>query len=172
VTDRPPVSGEPSRGQAEVVSFEDVEAAMKVVRSSRLTHVHWAEWRRNGGTGDDMAGDLEHHEDAIRDYDLVLKVLRSYRDDTARAQRDDELAAMRAEARATPPSLDADALQQAVSDHCHDSVDEGLPIRLRHKHLGPFLTGDCGAAIAREYARLTSKEERCARFRHDEHCAH
>lgn len=65
------------------VSFEDVDEAMKVIRSSRQTHVHWAEWRRKGhGTDQDheMIGDLEWHEDAIRDYDLVLRVLRSYRD--------------------------------------------------------------------------------------------
>ena len=60
-------------------SGDDIDRAVAVVESSRLTHVHWAEWRRNGGTGDDMAGDLEHHEEAIRGYDHVLTVLRQAR---------------------------------------------------------------------------------------------
>ena len=53
-------------------------AAIAIVESSRATHIHWAEYRRRGGTDDPGAGDLQHHDQSIRDYDLVLEVLRSY----------------------------------------------------------------------------------------------
>lgn len=59
--------------------MSDVDTAIRIIESSRLTHVEWAQWRRDGGTGDEMAGDLEHHEQAIRDYDFVLSVLRKHR---------------------------------------------------------------------------------------------
>lgn len=58
----------------------DINRAIDTVEDSRRTHVHWAEWRRRGGKGDDMAGDLAHHEQAIRDYDQVLEVLRAARE--------------------------------------------------------------------------------------------
>ena len=63
---------------AEQPSQADVDRAIAIVESSRLTHIHWADWRRAGGVGDDMAGDLAHHEEAIADYDHVLAVLRGF----------------------------------------------------------------------------------------------
>jgi len=63
------------------------------------------------------------------------------------------------EARATPPSLDAERLKRAMAMWAEESeIDLILP--------------EDAEVVADEYARLTSKEERCARFRHDEHCAH
>lgn len=56
-------------------TLTDLERAIAIVEDSRQTHVNWAKWRRRGGKGDDGAGDLEHHETAIRDYDHVLAVL-------------------------------------------------------------------------------------------------
>ena len=47
------------------------------------------------------------------------------------------------------PSIDVERLAALLRDHCHDSIDEGLPILLRHKHLAPFVRDDCAAAIAR-----------------------
>jgi len=58
------------------VNREEVLTAIATVEDSRQTHVNWAEWRRRGNGGDEMAGDLKHHEDAIAGYDQVLDVLR------------------------------------------------------------------------------------------------
>lgn len=57
------------------VTKRNVSRALRIIRSSRRTHIHWAQWRRRGNDGDEMAGDLEHHEKAIADYDHVLSVL-------------------------------------------------------------------------------------------------
>jgi len=67
------------------------------------------------------------------------------------------------------PSIDVERLAALLRDHCHDSIDEGLPILLRHKHLAPFVRDDCAAAIARG---LSGPVRECQRFRHDEHCTH
>jgi len=62
---------------------------------------------------------------------------------------------------ATRPAepLDVERLDKLLRDHCHDSADEGLPLRVRHTHLTSVLRDDCAAAIAAEYARLEGAGE-------------
>lgn len=57
-----------------------ISRAIAIIEESRQTHVRWADWRRKGNgtdTDHEMIGDLEWHENAIRDYDHVLAVLRA-----------------------------------------------------------------------------------------------
>ena len=62
-------------------SGADIRRAIAIVEDSRLTHVHWADWRSKGhGTDEDhdLIGDLAYHEAAIRSYDHVLAVLHGF----------------------------------------------------------------------------------------------
>lgn len=61
------------------VSADEVEAAIAMAVEHRHTHVLWRAARRRGDVSGPEAGDLAHHEWAIARYDLILRVLRSYR---------------------------------------------------------------------------------------------
>ena len=135
----------------------DIQRAIAIIEDSRQTHVNWAEWRRKGNgtdTDHEMIGDLEWHEAAIRDYDHVLAVLlasqeRPHDNHDGCNPYDPAHIAGKAPASQERPSIDVERLAALLRDHCHDSIDEGLPILLRHKHLAPFVRDDCAAAIAR-----------------------
>jgi hypothetical protein len=61
---------------------EDFDRAIAAAESNRLTHVHWRDWRAKGhGTDEDheMVGDQAHHEEAIAEYDVILRCLRAAR---------------------------------------------------------------------------------------------
>jgi hypothetical protein len=80
VTDDGPRSESRSSGGWQGGPSGDIQRAIAIIEDSRQTHVNWADWRRKGNgtdTDHEMIGDLEWHENAIRDYDHVLAVLRS-----------------------------------------------------------------------------------------------
>jgi hypothetical protein len=122
-------------------SGDDIEGLPRILDGGDGPDVRWAEWRRkgNGTDGDhELIGDLEWHENAIRDYDHVLTVLAEAR--TTRAE---------------PPGLDVERLARAChatdqdAGGCHHLDDEALVI----DHL------QYAVAIAAEYVRLAAPTE-------------
>ncbi len=54
------------------------DAPIKIIESSRLTHVHWREFLKSSADypiGD--VGDIPHHEECIVNYDKVLEALKA-----------------------------------------------------------------------------------------------
>jgi hypothetical protein len=65
-----------------LVNSGDFDRGIAAAESNRLTHVHWRDWRAKGhGTDEDheMVGDQAHHEEAIAEYDVILRCLRAAR---------------------------------------------------------------------------------------------
>lgn len=56
-----------------------IDEAIAIAAENRGNHEQWADWRRRGHDDNPLAGDLEHHERAIEEYDLILGVLRGAR---------------------------------------------------------------------------------------------
>ncbi|HVM68872.1 MAG TPA: hypothetical protein VM204_03440 [Gaiellaceae bacterium] len=59
------------------------DVAIATIQECRQTHVDWAalqaadaSWGLIEGTRDEVGGDREHHERWVRNYDVVLAVLR------------------------------------------------------------------------------------------------
>lgn len=68
------------RQDAEILTRDNIELAIDLVEDSRQTHVLWRQHLRRGRPlPSDEVGDLAHHEEAIRGYDYVLRVLRAVR---------------------------------------------------------------------------------------------
>lgn len=73
-------------------TLAEVDEAVRIVEHSRSTHEQWLDWlargitrcgtegcERDHSTDAEIAGDEQHHRDAIAGYDKVLAVLARFR---------------------------------------------------------------------------------------------
>lgn len=64
----------------------EIDTAIRSIEHSRQTHVDWAhyarlhpDWAKARAPRSESAGDVEHHDKCIREYDQVLDVLKRVR---------------------------------------------------------------------------------------------
>ncbi len=59
---------------------ERVALAIQRINESIASHVSWRNYRLRQGEDDPKCGDLQHHEECLKDYDEVLQVLLATRE--------------------------------------------------------------------------------------------
>lgn len=57
------------------ITTKRIEGSIATLEESRLSHMHWAQYRAQGGEEDSGAGDEAFHRQAMADYDQVLELL-------------------------------------------------------------------------------------------------
>ncbi len=63
-----------ARAYLAMTTCEDVAAAICFLEHSKNTHENWAAWLADGKVASPDAGDLEHHERCVLEYEHVLDV--------------------------------------------------------------------------------------------------
>ena len=138
MTDRPPISGEPSE-LAEARALIDSQT----VPTTCHTHRVYDCWQCRPRIDRAVSGEPSTALQRLLDYSWGLHLAGTPNE----AEAIGLIEAARAEARATPPSLDAERLKRAMAMWAEESeIDLILP--------------EDAEVVADEYARLTSKEER------------